>query len=189
MHLGATFRVQEIHKHRRVEHTYRAGIVQVHLDQDGEVLWLMVTHRKGKGRCFFLGYLPAITDATQALYVMFEGYGLRWKIEEVHRHVKVAYHWEGIAVEKYVKLKNLNAVFWLAISFVYTRLKGIAHALIVAGGVALLQRMKLLELTGFVYYKLSKVVAMVLAWAPPRPHHPNSPGRRKTIQLQLPLYC
>lgn len=189
VHLGATFRVQKIHKHRRVEHTYRAGIVQVQLDPDGEVLWLMVTHRRGKGRCFFLGYLPQITEATQALSTMFEGYGLRWKIEEVHRHVKVAYHWEAIAVEKYVKLKNLNAVFWLAISFVYARLKGIAHTLILAGGVALLQRMKLLEITGFVYYKLSKVVALVLAWATPRPHHPTPPGRRKAIQLLLPLNC
>lgn len=189
VHLSHTFRVEKIHKHRPIEHTYRAGIVPVQLDQDGVMLWLMVTHRRGKGRCFFLGYLPKITDAVQALFVMFEGYGLRWKIEEIHRHVKVAYHWEAIAVEKYVKLKNLNAVFWLAISFVYARLKGIAHRLILAGGVALLLRMKLLEITGFVYYKLSKVVAMLLAWATPRLHHPKSPGRRKDIQLQLPLNC
>lgn len=110
-------------------------------------------------------------------------------MEEVHRHVKVAYHWEAIAVENYGKLKNLNAVVWLAISFVYARAKGIAHTLIVAGGVVLLQRMHLLEIPGFVYYKLSKVVAMLLAWATPRPHHPKPPGRRKAIQLQLPLNC
>jgi hypothetical protein len=189
VHLSHTFRVKKIHKHRPIEHTYRAGILPVQLDPNGVMLWLMVTHRRGKGRCFFLGYLPKITDAIQALFVMFEGYGLRWKIEEVHRHVKVAYHWEAIAVEKYVKLKNLNAVFWLAISFVYARLKGIAHKLILAGGVALLSRLKLLEITGFVYYKLSNAVAILLAWATPRPHHPKPPSRRKAIQLQLPLNC
>jgi len=50
VHLGATFRVQKMGKHRRREETYRAGIVSVQLTQVGPSLWLMVTHRKGKGR-------------------------------------------------------------------------------------------------------------------------------------------
>jgi hypothetical protein len=187
VHLGETFRVQKMGKHRSREETYRAGIVSVQLTQEGPSLWLMVTHRKGKGRCFFLGFLPDVTEAGEALSTMFEGYGLRWKIEEVHRHVKTTYHWEAIAVEKYRKLKNLNVVFWTAISFIYVRLERIAHLLVLSSGVALLHRMKIREITGFVYYKLSKGVAILLASVVPRHHHPRARRPSTQAQLQLPL--
>ena len=150
-------------------------------------MWLMVTQRKGKGRCFFLGFLPDITEATAALLTMFEGYGLRWKIEEVHRHIKTTYQWEAIAVEKYVKLKNLNTGFWIAISFSYVHLNSSAHILILSSGVALLHRMKIRELTGVVYYKLSKGVAILLASAVPRHHHSHSPLPDTGTQRQLAL--
>ena len=188
VHLGDTFRVQKMGKHRRREETYRAGIVSVQLTKDGPSLWLMVTHRKGKGRCFFLGFLPDVPEAGEALSTMFEGYGLRWKIEEVHRHVKTTYQWEAIAVEKYLKLKNLNAIFWVAISFIYVRLESIAHVLVLSSGVALLHRMKIREITGFVYYKLSKAVTILLASVVPRHHHPQARHSSTEAQLHLALH-
>lgn len=187
VHLGKTFQVKKMGKHRRKEETYRAGIVSVQLTKDGPLLWLMVTHRKGKGLCFFLGFLPDITEASEALSTMFEGYGVRWKIEEVHRHIKTTYHWEAISVEKYVKLKNLNAIFWTAISFIYVRLESIAHILVLSSGVALLHRLKIQEITGFIYYKLSKCVAILLASVVPRHHHPYARSPRNQPQLKLTL--
>ncbi len=183
VHLGDPFRVQKMGKHRRREETYRAGIVSVQLTKDGPSLWLMVTHRKGKGRGFFLGFLPDVPEAGEALSTMGEGYGLRGKIEEVHRHVKTPSQWEAIAVEKEVKLKSLNAIFWVAISFIYVRLESIAHVLVLSSGVALLHRMKIREITGVVYSKLSKGVAILLASVVPRPHHPRA--RRPSTQAHL----
>jgi len=187
VHLRDTFRVRKMGKHRSREETHRAGIVSVQLTPEGPNLWLMVTHRKGKGRCFFLGFLPDITEASEALSTMFEGYGVRWKIEEVHRHIKTTYHWEAISVEKYVKLKNLNAIFWTAISFVYARLESIAHILVLSSGVALLHRMKIREITGFIYYKLSKCVTILLASVVPRHHHPKPRRPSTEAQISLPL--
>ena len=185
VNLRDTFRVRKMGKHRSREETHRAGIVSVQLTPEGPNLWLMVTHRKGKGRCFFLGFLPDITEASEALSTMVEGYGVRWKIEEVHRHIKTTYHWEAISVEKYVKLKNLNAIFWTAISFIYVRLESIAHILVLSSGVALLHRMKIREITGFIYYKLSTCVAILLASVVPRHHHPKP--RRLSTEAQIPL--
>jgi len=187
VNLKKTFRVRKMGKHRIREETHRAGIVSVQLTPEGPNLWLMVTHRKGKGRCFFLGFLPDITEASEALSTMFEGYGVRWKIEEVHRHIKTTYHWEAISVEKYVKLKNLNAIFWTAISFIYVRLESIAHILVLSSGVVLLHRMKIREITGFIYYKLSKCVAILLAAVVPRHHHPKPRRLSTEAQLLLPL--
>ena len=55
-----------------------------------------------------------------------QGYGRRWKIEEVHRHVKTDYHLEAISLRRYVALKNLNFLLWVAMSFLYQHLEGLS---------------------------------------------------------------
>ena len=47
-------------------------------------------------------------------------YRLRWKIEEVHRHVKQAYRWEDICLKNYERLVTMNKVLWAAICFLYS---------------------------------------------------------------------
>ena len=46
----------------------------------------------------------------------------RWKIEEVHRQMKKDYALEPVRLQRYEALKTMNALPWMAHSFLYTRL-------------------------------------------------------------------
>jgi hypothetical protein len=35
---------------------------------------------------------------------------MRWKIEEMHKHVKQAYQWEMIQLSSYTRLQNMNQI-------------------------------------------------------------------------------
>ena len=100
---------------------YCAGAVPVRLTESGRDLWLVVSKAAGRGYTWYLAHLPKGTEEQEAVELVIKGYGYRWKIEEVHRHVKEQYNWEGICLRRYAALKNMNAVFWMAISFLFTR--------------------------------------------------------------------
>ncbi len=130
------------------------------LTKSGRDLWLVVSKAAGRGYTWYLAHLPS-TDEKEAVELVIKGYGYRWKIEEVHRHVKEQYHWEGICLRRYVALKNMNAVFWMAVSFVYTQLESVPVELFTR--LNLIYRHKLAELFGFIYYKLSVALKRLFA--------------------------
>ena len=80
----------------------------------------MVSKAAGRGYTWYLAHLPS-TEEKGAVELALQGYGYRWKVEEVHRHVKEQYNWEGICLRRYVALKNMNAVF----GWVYTQLESV----------------------------------------------------------------
>jgi len=154
------FTVKKRHNNRIIQRTYRAGAKRIRLTPGGKDLWLMVSKGQGRGYCYYLCHL-ATENEQEAVELAFRGYGHRWKIEEVHRHVKEQYNWEGICLRRYVALKNMNAVFWIAVSFIYTQLE--ALPLEVFTRLNLIYRNRISELLGFIYYKLSVAMKMIFS--------------------------
>lgn len=124
-------------------------------------LWLISVTEPGKGKSWYLSYIPVETER-EAIEITMQGYGYRWKIEEVHRQVKTDYHLEEICLRRYVALKNFNALFWIVMSFIYCHLEGLSIHILSQSKVPLLYRRKIKECIGFNYYKLAKALQNIL---------------------------
>ena len=98
-----------------------------------------------------------------AIRKAFVGYGHRWKIEEVHRQIKMDYDLEGICLQRYDALKSMNALLWTAVSFLYTRLDTISIDIITHLELGLKNRKKWSDLIRFIYYKLAFAVKKLLS--------------------------
>jgi hypothetical protein len=122
-----------------------------------ESLWLVTVKRPGKQRCYFLSYIDAET-AEQAVRQVMEGYGCRWKIEEVHRQLKQDYKYESISLRRYLALRNFNTLFWITMGFLYQQLEDISLKLILEFREPLIYTGRLRDIRGFYLYKLSRVV-------------------------------
>jgi len=110
-----------------------------------------------------LCYFKDCCSAKQAVELALKGYGLRWKIENVHREIKVDYRLEVIRVERYEALKTLNALLWMAVSYLYTRLESLVLEIIFRPKLALVNSKKLKEVLRFMYYKLALAIKKIMA--------------------------
>jgi hypothetical protein len=175
--LTKSYQVTKTKKNRKVSETYDCGAVKVKLTEQGEDLWLVVLKEQGKGYCWLLCHLNQ-TCKDAAIRTAFVGYGHRWKIEEVHRQVKVDYELEGICLQRYEALKAMNALLWTALSFLYTRLDNLSIDIITHVELGLQNRKKWSDLLRFIYYKLAYAVKKLLAlsklYNPPTFVTPNS---------------
>ena len=159
-----------VHKRRKNGlkiRTFECGARQVYLPREygfgpmETTLWLVSAKEPGKGWCYFLCFIPAETEA-EAVKIAMQGYGYRWKIEEVHRQVKTDYHLEQICLRRYTALKNFNVLFWIAMSFIYQHLDGLCLDILQHSKVQVIYRPnKLREYLGFVYYKLAKAIRSI----------------------------
>lgn len=146
---------------------FDCGAMQVYLPREqGELywqtpLWLVVAKQKGRGYCWFLCHLPT-NDKHQAIKMAMRGYGLRWKIEEIHRQIKSDYHLEAVCLQRYVALKNFNAIFWITMSMIYHSFHKWRIQLLTQADIKVCYQEKWWEYTGFVYYKIAKVIANLL---------------------------
>ncbi len=86
------------------------------------------------------------------------GYRLRWKVEEVHRHVKQEYSWEDMQVMTLDRLRNLNCMLLLAVSYLYSLDKYRYDFAEMYQQIMLSKKSNLKELCKFIYYRLSVVV-------------------------------
>jgi len=157
--LTETYRVS---KNRQVKESYSCGAVTVKLTPTGEDLWLVVMKEKRRGYCWLLCHLKE-KHKRAAIAEAFKGYGHRWKIEEVHRQIKMDYDLEKICLQRYEALKSLNALLWTAVSFLYTRLDNISLDIITHIELGLQNRKTWFELIRFIYYKLALAVKKLLA--------------------------
>jgi len=84
--------VQRRRRNKIKRRTFKCGARKVYMPkQYGEgpmetALWLIAVTEPGKGKSWFLCYLPVETEK-EAIETAMQGYGYRWKIEEVHRQV------------------------------------------------------------------------------------------------------
>lgn len=141
---------------------YRAGAVPVYLKEGKTRLFLVVVIEPGKGPCWFLCHLNT-KNCTEATHIVMEGYGHRWKIEEFIRQTKMDYGLEAICLQRYEALKTMNALFWAAVSFLYTRLESVSKEILLHPLLSLTKKYRLKELFGFIYYKMALGVKMILA--------------------------
>ena len=168
IHRQHTITVHKRRKNRMKTRTFECGARQVYLPReygDGRkdtALWLVSAKERGKGWCWYLCYIPAETEA-EAVRIAMQGYGYRWKIEEVHRQVKNDYNLEDVRLRRYTALKNFNVLFWITMNFLYHHLDGLSIDILQNARIQLVYRpKKLSEYIGFVFYKLSRALKSIL---------------------------
>jgi len=159
------YSIKRTHKNKIRTRIYDCGAVRVRLEADGKSLWLVVMKGRQGGYCWLLCYFKNCRSAREAVELALKGYGLRWKIEEVHRQIKVDYHLEAICLQRYEALKTMNALLWMAISFLYTRLGSLASEIIFHPELGLVTRKKLKVVLRFIYYKLALAFKKIMAIA------------------------
>ena len=153
--------------------TFQSGIkrVKIRLDpypkKEPETTdaWLILSRYvvpKGKkgGFFYFLCDFPNqnLTEK-QIVEKVLNMYPLRWKIEEVHRHIKQYYGWEQIQLMTYTALQNMNQILLLAMCYLYS-LREIIDKLAAAFPNILIYSKKLWkDIYYFVYYRITNVVS------------------------------
>lgn len=93
-------------------------------------LYLVVAKEKGKGFVYYLCRFRKEYSLEKMLQMAIQYYGMRWSIEEIHQQIKQSFGWEKIQFLKYTSLKNMNALLWVAASFIYNEVSKITVYLI-----------------------------------------------------------
>ena len=145
---------------------------------------MVVKYQRGGYSWYLLSKADCISEH-DAVGTVFEGYPLRWKIEELHRQIKQDYNLESIRLQRYEALKTMNALLWMALSFLYTRLESLALDIIFEPELGLVNRKRLGDLLRFVYYKLALAVKRILALA--RVYYPPRRINSNNGQLVIPF--
>lgn len=156
--------VTKIKKDKPVIKTYELAAVKV-IDNSKEKvksLWLVISKDKTHGGLCFLLVKTQLTCPIEVAKWAFKGYGLRWSIEEYHRHVKQQYKLEDIQIKTYTGLQSMLALLTVAMHIIYKKIKAIHFQLLLDTGYNYLNKHFVRELTNFIYYKISKVVAILL---------------------------
>ncbi len=158
--------------------TFQVGIKRVKIRLDGHPrknpdtieVWLVVARytptRKNRkdGYFYFLCDFPNMDLSPDIIaQKVLEMYRLRWKIEEVNKHVKQEYGWEKMQLMSYVGLKNMNQLLLLAMCYVYS-LKNYVHQLLYSfPNMMKHSNRKWKQIYDFVYYRISKVLSYCFA--------------------------
>ena len=79
------------------------------------------------------------------------------------------------------------AILTIAMSMVYRELASLHIKLLLESGVKTLNKEKIYELYNFIYYKISKILKVLLAHVKPRAFLPNVSDLSSHLQLSLPL--
>ena len=125
-------------------------------------IWLVISrNRRHKGLCYLLARTDLGTSIEVAKWA-FQGYGLRWKIEEYHRHVKQEYRLEDVQMKTFDGLQSMLAVLTVAMYMLYRKLSPMHIRLLLDAGYNYLNRHTVRELVNFIYYKIGKVVSNLL---------------------------
>ena len=164
-----TFKAERIKKNKLERLYYKGGAIKIRLKKNGHLLWFVVMKEANRGYTWYLVNLPECDDARSAVETVVKGYGLRWKIEEVHRQIKSDYQLESIRLQRYEALKTMNALLWMAISFLYTRLEPLVIDILFEPELGLINRKKIKDLFRFIYHKLAFAVKRIPSLAKVRP--------------------
>ncbi|UZO80955.1 hypothetical protein NBT05_00380 [Aquimarina sp. ERC-38] len=117
----------------------------------------------------------------------FKVYGMRWKIEEYYRDIKQEYKLEDIQVKTFTGLQSMLATLTVAIYIIYKKVKAMHLVLLLDAGYNYLNKNIPRELTNFIYYKISKVVSILLMPVRLRWKVMNTQRTNQNGQLYLPF--
>lgn len=182
--LHYTFTVEKIKKNHAVKESYDVGAVKVNYvhRETGEVysdkqLWLVVAKGHGKGYSWYLVSSEKETSR-DVCEECFRGYGYRWKIEEYHRHVKDQYDLEDIQIRTFDGLQSMMSVVTVAMYLLYSQTRDLHDKLILDTKIQVLEKHRLRELLGFVYYKITTILQILLIGTRVRTFRPGDKGAR-----------
>ena len=156
--------VTKIKKDKPVLRHYELGAIPISYTIKGTThsLWLVVSRDKKHGGLCYLLVKSKLTTAIEVAKWAFKGYGLRWKIEEYHRHIKQEYKLEQVQLKTFDGLQSMLAVLTVAMYIIYKKIKAIHFGLLLDAGYNYLNKHTVRELTNFIYYKISKIVSILL---------------------------
>jgi hypothetical protein len=156
--------VSKMKKGKVISETHDLAAVKVFISLKGKKypLWLVVSRNTMHGGLCYLLVKTHLTTAAQVARWAFKGYGLRWKIEEYHRHVKQEYKLEDIQIKTFTGLQSMLAILTVAMHIIYKKIKAIHIQLLLDAGYNYLNKNQIRELTNFIYYKISKIVSILL---------------------------
>ena len=160
---------------------FDVGIRRVYLGR--HALWLVVCGRREAGRSW---YLTSLTGSPrQIMHTALEGYAERWRVEEMHRHIKQDFHLEAIALRDHPSLKALGVLVMIAASFIMELPQALMHEILAVSG--LLPRKRLSDIPCYPFYRVSLAIAILLAAAGKQPPTPIRLCLRDYGQLKLDL--
>lgn len=123
---------------------------------------------------------PAIMEKVVRMY------GIRWKIEEVHKQIKQDYGWEKIQLTSYTRLKTMNQILLIAVCFLYS-LKRYAYLFLEAfPSIMKYCNSRWKKIYDFIYYRLSILVQMCFTSVTRYNINPYAGRWLKSIQLEIP---
>ncbi len=157
--------VIKIKKNKPVVRTYDVAAVKVgYTTAKGKSipLWLVISRSKQHGGLCYLLVKSSLYNAIEVAQWAFKGYGLRWKIEEYHRHVKQEYKLEDVQIKTFTGIQSMLAVLTVAMYIIYNKIKSMHLELLLDAGYNYLNKHIPRELVNFIYYKISKVVSNLL---------------------------
>ncbi|MCF6223089.1 MAG: hypothetical protein L3J34_05105, partial [Flavobacteriaceae bacterium] len=105
--------------------------------------------------------------------------------EEYHRHIKQEYRLEDIQIKTFDGLQSMLAVLTVAMYMVYKKLQSLHISLLLDAGYNYLNKNTVRELTNFIYYKLSKVISILLMPTRIRWNIIEAPSKDHSGQLNL----
>ena len=164
IHFSTTQTVTKIKKNKPVKRQYELGAIPVSytINRVKHSLWLVVSRDKRHGGLCYLLVKSKKTTAIDVATWAFKGYGLRWKIEEYHRHIKQEYKLEDIQMKTFDGLQSILAILTTAMFMIYKKLRALHFSLLLDAGYNYLNKHSVRELVNFIYYKISKVVSILL---------------------------
>lgn len=144
--------------------------VEPHPKKDPEKveLWLVVAQhhvnkKKKKGYFYFFCDFPGQNlSEDEIITKTINSYPLRWKIEEVHKHIKQEYNWEDMQLMSYVGLKNMNLLLLLSMCYLYSLKEMVVKITDAFPTIMKYTDKKWKEIFNFVYYRLSVVLKTCL---------------------------
>jgi hypothetical protein len=184
--LDRTVEVEKIHGGRLIKRRFHCGALRVylpHAHREGphdHPLWLIRMRDTHGAESWYVCSLDT-NDPDEAIGITLEGYGWRWRIEEVHRQIKQDYQLEKLSIRRYSALKNFMTLFWIVMNFIYQHLYDVSIRLILYCSEPLLYRGRFSEIRGFFYYKLTRAVRLLMLRMTYKGMHPT----RKQIDSQL----
>ena len=113
-------------------------------------------------------------------------YRVRWKIEEMHKHVKQAYHWEMIQLNSYTRLQNMNQLLLLTMCFLYSLKRFAATYLQAFPNIMAYTNRDWKKILGFIYYKLTMLLNECFSLVTRRKINPYKRVWAENQQLILP---
>jgi hypothetical protein len=179
--------IAKIKKDKPFLKRYELGAIPVSYTVKGNthILWLVVSRNKNHGGICYLLVKSKRSTAIEVAKWAFKGYGLRWKIEEYHRHIKQEYKLETIQIKTFYGLQSMLAVLTVAMYMIYKKIQSIHFSLLLDAGYNYLNKHNVRELTNFIYYKISKVVSILLMPTRSRWNITKSPPLESSGQLNL----